>query len=310
MNSIACTPPIQQWSIHCPQIPFKNRYGFYSAFREMNPAMFYDREKEEWIVLVRGVNYEKQSNNTYALLASPAHSVYWIAHGPSLEKLTFTELQWDYGLPTYGSYWNGIEDARFLDSRRILVTVPQLDSRGQPTIFHASLNDSLTKLTNFQRCEPSERVEKNWMPMPGGTHVIYTVCPLQFKPYDTEKDMFTVPLNSSQKELLEGFHGSTNGVLWKTGDGLDGQLYLIHKTIETERGPHTSSGDPPKRVVHRWLFLGVKGEILVSQLFTFFQHSYIEFPCSLVKKENQVFVSLGVNDSHAIICQVQAPLFV
>ncbi len=307
MDTIAFTPPIHQWSLHCPQIPFKNRFGFYSAFREMNPAMFYDIEKEEWIVLVRGVNYEKLSNNTYTLFHNPAHSVYWIANGPSLDSLTFRELQWDYGLPTYGSYWNGIEDARFIDKKRILVTVPQLDKRGQPTIFHATLDDSLTKLSNFQRCEPSEKVEKNWMPMPGGTHVVYNVCPLQFKPYDTEKDMFTIPLTEKQQELLEGFHGSTNGILWTTGDGKEGQLYLIHKTMESEKGPHT--GDSPKRVVHRWFFLGVKGEVLVSQLFTFFKHSYIEFPCSLVKKQNEVYVSLGVNDMSAVICHVKPPFF-
>jgi hypothetical protein len=316
MDTVAITPPLQQWSLHCPQIPFKNRYGFYSAFREMNPALHYDTANEEWIVLVRGVNYEKLSNGTYALFASPAHSVYWIGHGKTLESLDFKELQWEYKLPTYGSYWNGIEDARFLDRRRILVTVPQLDSRGQPTMFCCTLDESLSRLENFQRCEPSEKAEKNWMPMPGGTHVLYSVCPLQFKPYDTGEGMFIVPLTSQQKELLEGFHGSTNGILWKTGDGQEGQLYLIHKTIEVERGAHTASGDSPKRVVHRWLYLGTDGKVQVSQLFVFFTHSYIEFPCSLVrlsatadKKGYDVYVSLGVNDMHALILRVQPPFF-
>jgi hypothetical protein len=309
MDTIAVSPPLQQWSLHCPQIPFKNRYGFYSAFHEMNPAIYFDTTNNEWIVLVRGVNYEKLSNGTYALFASPAHSVYWIAHGLSLDKLKFDELKWDYKLPTFGSYWNGIEDARFLDRRRILVTVPQLDSRGQPTIFCATISESLTNLENFQRCEPSEKVEKNWMPMPGGTHVIYNVCPLQFKPFDSDDEMFTVPLSDSQRELLEGFHGSTNGILWSTSQGLQGQLYLVHKTVEIERNEHTSSGEQPKRVVHRWLFLGADGNVLVSQLFVFFQHSYIEFPCSLVKKESDVFVSLGVNDMHAMILRVQPPTF-
>ncbi len=308
MDTIAVTPPLQQWSLHCPQIPFKNRYGFYSAFREMNPAMYYDTDKGEWIVLVRGVNYEKLSNGTYALFASPAHSVYWIAHGPTLEHLQFKELQWFYGLPTYGSYWNGIEDARLLDSRTVLVTVPQLDPGGKPTMFSAQLNDALTHLSVFKRLEPSEGPEKNWMPMPGGQSVLYSVCPLRCKPLEL-KDFVTIPLTPQLEALLNGFHGSTNGIPWTAGER-QGQLYLIHKTVHTTRNEHTQQGDEPKRVVHRWLFLGIDGHVMVSQTFVFFTHSYIEFPCSLVQQHNKdIYVSLGLNDMHALILRVQAPSF-
>ena len=92
------------------------------------------------------------------------------------------------------------------------------------------------------------------------------------------------------QELLEGFNGSTNGIPYDETNEI--YLFLIHKNKE--------------RVYHRWLlFHIVKNEIKVSFEFTFFRYSYIEFPVSLAKWRERVFVSIGVNDDKAFIIETE-----
>jgi hypothetical protein len=238
---------------------------------------------------VRGVNYRKLANKSFILYQTPAHSIYWIARGKELSNLEFKELKVDYGgLPLYSSYWNGVEDARFINSKTLIVTVPWLDSRGQPTMFQCSLENDI--LCKFQRCEPSERPEKNWMPCPNEKSVIYSCSPF------VKKDLFTDKQETiSLAPMLQGYHGSTNGVQFDSN-----VLYLVHKTA--------SDGSNEQRVIHRWVVhIQETNEIKVSDPFTFFNHTHIEFPCSLQKVQNSLYVSLGVNDEKAFIIEVNTP---
>ena len=278
--------PLKVYPLFCPQIPFKDRFGNYTPFVEMNPAMVWDSVNQEYVVIVRGVNYRKLANKSFTLYQTPAHSIYWIARGKELSSLEFKELKVDYGgLPLYSSYWNGVEDARFINSKTLLVTVPWLDKRGQPTMFTCSLeNDVLCK---FQRCEPSDRAEKNWMPCSDQTSVIYSCSPFVKKDLVSDQQEII-----SLAPMLQGYHGSTNGICWNNSSK---ELYLVHKSVED-------------KVIHRWVVINHDTkQVKVSDPFTFFNHTHIEFPCSLQKVGHSLFVSLGVNDEKAFIIQVKPP---
>jgi hypothetical protein len=258
----------------------------------MNPAAIFDEEAKEWIVIVRGVNYRKCENKPFTLYVSPTHSVYWIAHGPDLDSLVFTEMKYHYGnLPQYASYWNGIEDARFVDPKTILVTVPQLAPGGQPTMFKCELIEK-NRLENFQKLEPSSKPEKNWMPL-NKNKVIYDVSPFIIKDLDSPLAE-NIELPADTEEMLKGYHGSTNGVQWQLPNHY---LFLIHK-MET-------------KMVNRWLLLDNETKnVKVSEPFYFFHHSYIEFPCSLTYHKNKLIVGMGVNDDKAFLIEVnQATMF-
>jgi hypothetical protein len=307
---------LNTYPIICPQIVFKDRFGNHNAFTEINPAIWFDESTQTWTVLVRGINYKKLSNSSFTLYHSPAHSLYWIAEGKDLNSLEFRELKFEYGnLKWYSSYWNGVEDIRFLDKDIIIACVPQLNPGGGPALFKAKINrqtqHDFAILHSFQSLEPHERPEKNWLPFPGGHVVLYSCSPLILKPLETDVKQ-EVPCSPEVKEALQGYHGSTNGVLIRVKNSNnhpedfissetkplvkvgDSWVFLVHKNNEN------------KRTVHRWLWISDDYlNIRVSDPFTFFKHSYIEFPCGLVYKDNSFYVSLGVNDDKGYILQVE-----
>ena len=89
------------------------------------------------------------------------------------------------------------------------------------------------------------------------------------------------------KKKLECYHGSTNGIILNKYE----RLFLIHvnKNITS----------------HRWLLFNIETyEITISSEFVFFNHSYIEFPCSLCKYNERIFISIGINDNKAFIIEV------
>ena len=280
----------------CPQIVFKDRFGHPNAFVEMNPAIWFDEATQVWTVLVRGVNYRKYSNSSFTLYHSPAHSLYWIAEGKDLTTLEFRELKFEYGTSIrYASYWNGVEDIRFLDYNTVIACIPQLNPDGGPALFKAKINRERSVLESYQALQPHENPEKNWLPFLGGPSgkdniVLYKCSPLTLKPLETDFKQ-EVPCSLDVQEALKGYHGSTNGV--KVGYDW---LFLIHKN------------NVEGRTVHRWLWISQDYlNIRVSDPFTFFNHSYIEFPCGLVYKDDTLYVSLGVNDDKAYILQVTTP---
>ena len=276
--------------LFCPQILYKDRFGGnLQPFLEMNPAIFFDTDAKEWIVVVRGVNYRKYLNNVFTCYVQPLHSIYWIGRGPSLQNLSWQELKYEYNLPLYSSYWNGVEDIRFITKDTVVCCVPQLHPNGKPAIFTAKLNYERSVLTSFVPCTPNTRTEKNWMPF-DKKKVIYEVSPFIVKDIQLNQQE-EIPLTPLMKQMLEGYHGSTNGVPYN-----DGWLFLIHKNLTN-------------KVLHRWMFL--KGSsVQVTEPFTFFKDAYIEFPCGLVLENGLLYVSLGVNDCQAFVLELEElPVF-
>lgn len=288
--------PIQkEWVLQPPLIPFTDRFQSANAYIELNPALFYDDAKGEWLVLVRGVNYRKFYNNSFTQYEIPSRSVYWLGRGSHISNLSFQQLTWNYNRPTYNTLWFGVEDIRFLSANRILATIPELSPKGQPMMFTASLDIDKAFLYNFIAQEPSKNPEKNWMPFldpeisgcwPKVPRVLYSVSPnIEIRTLDPSGTLWH---SFPSFALLEGYHGSTNGICVKDNT----YLFLIHKNQNN-------------RTEHRWFEINMDTfEVRCSSPFTFFRHSYIEFPCSLVQKENTLFVSTGINDCKAIIVEI------
>ena len=265
--------------IMVPDIYFTDIYNQNNRYSEMNPSMYID-ENGNVTILVRCVNYKKIKPPNFTLYESTSKSKYYLLRGKineDIENYHYKPLNINYGLPTYRSYWEGIEDVRFIDDEHILTVVPELNETGNPTIFKAHIKDNI--VSQFEVCYPNI-TEKNWMPFED--KVIYSLNPFIIKSVQQD-DKKEILLSEENKLLLKGYHGSTNGI------NVNGEtLFLIHINKE--------------RVIHRWL-LYKNGEIRLSKEFTFFKHSRIEFACSLCKYKDQIFVSLGVNDEKAYIIE-------
>ena len=264
-----------------PSHLFKDTYNNTNSYVDMNTSMYLSEETAT--ILVRKVNYSKFSNKDYVCYDKPT-SIYCkiecdIKDGNlELDNATYQNLTYSYNIPTYPSYWKGLEDIRFVNEDKLLVIIPECNQNGNPSIF--SVNASMTQ---FISCEPSTN-EKNWMPfMDNGVEkVIYSVHPFRVKSLHTA-EFETIPVTFE----LPGYHGSTNGVPYQ-----DGFLFLIHINLE--------------RTYHRWLMYNpTTKHAQVSNEFIFFPTSYIEFPCSLCLYKDSLFVSLGVNDNKSFILEIK-----
>jgi hypothetical protein len=198
--------------------------------------------------------------------------------------MTAKSLTVNWSIPSYPTYWLGIEDIRFCNESTILFACPEKNPSGNPCMFRGILEES--SVHSIVRCEPSV-VEKNWMPFTYNTEssVIYTVSPFQIKSILTDtKTVISLPDTLE----LNGYHGSTNGIPYKDNS----RLFLIHINKE--------------RTFHKWLlFYPETNQIQCSKPFVFFQYSYIEFPCSLCEYNGMLYVSLGVNDDKAYILTIE-----
>jgi hypothetical protein len=129
----------------------------------------------------------------------------------------------------------------------ILTTIPECNPTGQPCIFRATLDN---KIHSHTICSPNI-IEKNWMPYvdhEGNHKVIYSLFPFVIKSIDND-DRQVLLIKTS---LLEGYHGSTNGIVYE-----DGRLFLIHINNE--------------KTYHRWmLFNPSQQTIKLSEPFVFF----------------------------------------
>ena len=271
-----------------PQLYFQDIYNNTNNYVEMNPSLFIE-ENGNVIILVRCVNYKKFNNKQFILYETNSNSVYYILKGNikdreklDIENFEYKILEFEYNLPTYPTYWFGLEDIRFINSNTILVNVPELNEGGKPSIFKAELNEN--KITNFMPCKPNSNTEKNWMPY-NDEKVIYSLHPFMIK--NIEDDLIEeIPISESLKDKLKGYHGSTNGITINN----DEKLFLIHINRE--------------KTYHRWLLLNIKtNDIELSEDFLFFKNTYIEFTCSLSMFKNRIFVSLGINDDKAFIIE-------
>lgn len=275
-----------------PQICFKDKYNNANNFVEMNPTIFIEDDGAT-TVLVRCVNYKKYNNKQFTLYQTHSNSVYYLLKGNisasdkvNLENFEYRLIETTFNLPRYPTYWFGLEDIRFVDSSHLLVIVPELNSGGNPSIFKAELNDN--KITEFAYCKPNT-VEKNWMPYTykGCSKVIYSLSPLIIKSIEDD-DKQEIIVSKLIHDQLDGYHGSTNGIHFLREP--DQFLFLIHINRE--------------KTYHRLMLFNVEtNDVRLSEEFTFFKNSYIEFNCSISKYNERIFITIGVNDDKAYIIE-------
>jgi hypothetical protein len=283
--------------IIAPQILFKDKYNNINNYIEMNPSMYID-DKGNVTILVRCVNYRKFMEKQFTLYDKVSNSIFSLIKGKlnhqeklHIEEYDYKLLNCNYNLPIYPTLWKGLEDIRFIDEKNILVIVPELNCNGNPSIFKAEIND--TAIENFIVCKPNN-IEKNWMPYLDNSNntnnsttnkVIYSLHPFIIKSIEND-DFEEIELKENIKHKLHGYHGSTNGIILNNYE----RLFLIHINRE--------------KTSHRWLIFNIKTKnVIVSDEFVFFKNSYIEFNCSLVKYEDRIFVTIGVNDDKAYIIE-------
>jgi hypothetical protein len=280
-------PKKQVYPLIVPQICFKDKYTNTNSFVEMNPSMYISK-KGEITIMVRCVNYRKFFDKKFTMYENYSYSHYYILRGRiqecgqlDIENYSIQRLGHEFFRPTYPSYWKGIEDVRFINETQIIANVPECNPCGNPSLFCATLEGSL--LHSFVECKPSI-VEKNWMPF-DNNHVIYSLDPFIVK--DILKDnKREINVTNEKKLQLKGFHGSTNGVKYDD----EYMIFLIHINKE--------------KVYHKWLLFNPNTyDIKLSTEFIFFNHSYIEFTCSLGMYNDRVFISIGVNDDKAYIIE-------
>lgn len=280
---------INKKQIHPIIIPtqeYQDRYGNYNTFVEMNPSLYINNDGT-FIILVRTVNYLKYKNKAFTIYGNSSISLYSVIRGKinDVEPLNLDDCEVKpvniiYNIPRQPSLWYGIEDVRFIDSETILACIPECNN-SSPCIFKGKLEDN--NITGFEKCQPSI-TEKNWMPY-DNIKVVYSVSPFIIKSIVTN-DMETIELDENVNLELDGWHGSSNGI-----DLCGNKVFLIHKNKD--------------RVWNRWLIFNPNTKrVRISKEFVFFRDSYFEFVCSLVRYDNRIFVSVGINDCKAYIIEL------
>lgn len=273
-----------------PPICYIDKYNNYNSYNEMNPSIFID-ENGYMMLLIRCINYKKYPSKQFTIYGPNSNSNYFMAKGKinesdklDIENFEYNIIEYDFNLQCYPTYWNGLEDIRFLDNKNILVNVPQFNEDGKPAIFKAEIENNIIK--NYIECKPSI-TEKNWMPYYDNNEykVIYSLSPFIIKSVDAE-EYETIFISESDENILEGYHGSTNGVILNKYE----RLFLIHLNKE--------------RTIHRWIIFNIQTKsIIISDEFIFFKNSFIEFTCSLSIYNDRIFISIGVNDDKAYIIE-------
>lgn len=182
-----------------------------------------------------------------------------------------------------------MEDIRFINNDSLLVICSERNLNGKPCIFHAILHDNIITLTH--KLEPSV-IEKNWMPYNYNNkdYVIYRVSPFTIKSI-FDDDRRIINLNELLSVQLKDYHGSTNGVsfIGSTNE----VLFLIHK--------YTFNNQQSK-ILHRWLLFNPETEtVRISEEFSFFKYSFLEFNCSLQYYDELYYLTLAVNEDKIYI---------
>ena len=278
------------YPIITPEKYFIDRFNNHNSYTEMNPSINIDKNGNVKI-LVRLVNYKKFSNRTFTVYENYSNSKYVLLKGKineqerlDLDCFEYQDVTYNYLLPIYSTYWKGLEDIRFMDSNTLLITIPECNPSGNPSIFKATLENNT--IHSFITCKP-QIIEKNWMPFTDenfNNFVIYSLNPFKIK--NIEDETFkTLSFSEEIAKKLEHFHGSTNGIAYKSGI-----LFLIHINDD--------------KTQHKWLLFNNKtNEIQISNEFVFFRYSYIEFTTSLARFNERIFISLGVNDDKSFIIE-------
>lgn len=282
---------VKSWyPLICPQVLFKDRQDETNAYLETNPAMHINPDGT-FVILVRLVNYRKFHNREFKMGGALSESRYHLFRGTVTEKgfdiIESMPIHFVNNFPQYYSCWTGYEDIRFLDASHILCTSPTSSPTGDPLLVQGVLQGNTVTIETL--CQPFQHPEKNWMPFrvqdSTADFVLYSVYPLALKGLYK-----MLPTILHEAEELKGFHGSSNGIPYKSG-----YLFLIHKYMD--------------RTQHKWLLFDPVGRKYgFSESFSFHPYSYIEFTCSLSSYNGALYVGLGMNDALAYICQVVEPI--
>src|SRR5579872_819355 len=176
------TCKVNKWyPLASPNVTFIDKHGEPNAFLECNASLFL-QEGECFILLVRLINYRKFSDRSYKVAKDFSESRYLICRGvgDSFDTEIFEELKFEALIPLYEAYWRGYEDIRFIDEKRLLVTIPQASPTGKPIVCLASLNGRIVTVSSVLNPHVQE---KNWMPFSfmGADLVVYSVSPLAIK---------------------------------------------------------------------------------------------------------------------------------
>ena len=279
------------YPIILPQRFYIDRFGIPNAYIETSPSMNIDN-KGNVKILVRLINYRKYYNRQTIIYENCSNSIYVLLSGKIEENKPFdidtfavSNIEYKYNIPVYPTYWKGIEDIQFIDSSTILAVIPECNVKGNPSMFHAKIENN--KIHSFTDCKPNiiERCWMSYVDKNKNAFVIYILDPFIIKNVHNSTTR-KINLPDAKCVILKNYLGSTNGIQYINNY----YLFLIH----TDR----------ERTYHRWLLFDlVMDDIQLSQEFVFFNHSYIEHPISLCKLDNRIFVSLGVNDDKAFIIE-------
>jgi hypothetical protein len=274
-----------------------DKHNEYNSFYDMNPSMHIDTQGNIKI-LVRSINYRKFYDKQFTMYENHSNSLYVVLSGKinnneslNLDDFEVQNISYDYAIPTYPTYWMGMEDIRFIDENSLLVIIPECNEGGNPSIFRATLENNT--IHKFTICKPNI-IEKNWMPYrdhENNEMVIYSLNPFKIKTIE-EESFNEIIFPEEIMSQLAGYHGSTNGIQYTPlKNSNENILFLIHKNNQN-------------KIHHRWMLFNSKtNEIKLSNEFHFFKYSYIEFPVSLAIFNERIFISLGVNDDKAFIIE-------
>lgn len=279
------------YPIIIPNIYFKDIYNQHNSFFEMNPSLHIDTNGNA-IILIRNIDYRIFGDNKFTIYNHPTNSIYMVMNGVikrneklDIDNFTLDKIDYNYNLPTYPTYWKGMEDIRFIDDKNILVTIPECNTGGNPCIFKAIITNNV--IHTFKMCNPNT-IEKNWMPFiysDGNYKVIYSLNPFIIK--SIEEEVYDKwELCDYTLDELKGYHGSTNGISY-----MGFIWFLIHVKKD--------------RIYHKWIKLDLLNkQIHVSKEFVFFKYSHVEFPTNICLYDDRIFISLGVNDIKAFIVEI------
>ena len=267
-----------------PQKYYVDQYGLHNAYFENNLSLFIHGNKV--ILLIRQINYRKFKNQHYTLGSQHSISHYCMMvgnmDGDKFVNIVHYDIIYDWNNFTEtDAQYKGMDDIRFINHKDLLVICSDRNVNLKPCLFHATLESNV--ITLRERLQPSV-LEKNWMPYRyrDNYFVIYHVSPFTVKSIFND-DRRVIELDDNVNKKLEGYHGSTNGIEFK-GE----LLFLIHR--------YTCIYGISK-IVHRWvMFDPIHDTVKVSEEFSFFNYSFLEFNCSIQYYNGLYYLSLAVNE--------------
>jgi hypothetical protein len=279
-----------------PQKYYVDHYRLHNAFFENNLSLYI--HNDDIILLIRHVNYRKFKNQNYTVGGPTSISHYSMMvgkmDGEKFGSLTHYDIIYDWnGFPDTYAYNTGMDDIRFINHRDLLIICCDRNISGKKCIFHATLDTNI--ITLRERLQPSV-LEKNWMPYKHNDKdfVIYHVSPFTIKSI-FEDDRKVISLPDTTNEKLQGYHGSTNGIAYKGN-----LLFLIHKWTE-ENGC--------TKINHRWVLFDPDNETVeVSDAFSFFKYTFLEFNCSIQFYNGLYYLSLAINEDKIYVVVLTADM--